>query len=256
MSPRIKVAPSNPKIERLTFTADGFRLVGRLHHSGVAAFPVVIGCHGLESDAGSPKQRALADACTARGIAYLRFDHRGCGESEGTFAADTTFAGRVRDLWAAVDAVRRVPGAAGPIALFGSSLGAAVCMAAAEAVNPAATVLFAAPVRSRTIAGVQQHSAIFQEGGGLDFDLGAVLPRLHHLLVIHGTADAVVPVADAREIFAAAGHPKRLLRQPDGDHRMSDPAHQVRFVAEAVDWFAMGFDAGHGTLPVRPDPSV
>ena len=255
MSPHIKVAPANRKIERFTFTADGYRLVGRLHLPGVATFPVVIGCHGLESDAGSPKQRALADACTARGIAYLRFDHRGCGESEGTFGADTTLAGRVRDLLAAVDAVRRVPGAAGPIALFGSSLGAAVCMAAAEAVRPAATVLFAAPVRSRTIAAAPSRKAVFAGGGGLDFDLGGVLAQLDHLLVIHGTADTVVPVADAHEIFAAAGDPKRLLLQPDGDHRMSDPAHQVRFVAEAVDWFAMGFDAGHGTLPARSDPS-
>jgi len=255
MPPRIKVAASRPGIERLIFTADGYRLAGLLHRPARQGFPVVVGCHGLQSDAASPKQRALAQACTARGIAFLRFDHRGCGASEGAFAAVTSLAGRVSDLRAAAGAVLRVPGADGRLGLFGSSLGAAVCMAAAEALKPAAMVLFAAPVRSRTIAGGPSPAAAFQEGAGLDFDLGAVLPRLHHLLVIHGTADTVVPVADAREIFAAAGDPKRLLGLPGGDHRMSDPVHQGLFVAEAVDWFAAGFEAGHGKLSERPGPS-
>ncbi|MEE4609039.1 MAG: alpha/beta fold hydrolase, partial [Desulfobacteraceae bacterium] len=141
VAPRIKVASSDPKIERLTFIADGYRLAGRLHHPGVEGFAVVIGSHGLESDASSPKQRALAEACTARGIAYLRFDHRGCGGSEGEFAAVTSLASRVADLLAAAAAVRRVPGFDGPIALFGSSLGAAVCMAAAGVLNPVAMVM-------------------------------------------------------------------------------------------------------------------
>lgn len=255
MPPRIKVAPSNAKIEGLTFTADGYRLAGWLHHPGAAEFPVVIGSHGLESDADSPKQRALAGACTTRGIAFLRFDHRGRGRSEGEFAAVTSLASRVADLLAAAATVRRVAGFDGRIALFGSSLGAAVCMAAAGVLAPAAMVLFAAPVRSRTIAGAQRQSAVFREGAGLDFDLGALLPRLHHLLVIHGTADAVVPPADAHETFAAAGPPKRLLRLAGGDHRMSDPAHQARFVAEAVAWFAAGFGAGPDASPDRPEPS-
>jgi alpha-beta hydrolase superfamily lysophospholipase len=234
---RIKVAPPAPGLEKLDFSAGGFRLSGWLHHPGVERFPVVIGSHGLESDGASPKQRALAEACNARRIAYLRFDHRGCGASEGNFAAVTTLAGRVADLLAAAEAARQVPGADGRIALFGSSLGAAVCMAAAEALAPSAMVLFAAPVRSRTIAGSRNEAALFDSGAGLDFDLGTVTPRLHHLLVIHGTSDAVVPVADAEEIFAAAGHPKRILLQAEGDHRMSHAGHQAGFVTGAAQWF-------------------
>jgi uncharacterized protein len=249
MPTRIKVPSADHGGEKQIFVADGFRLSGWLHRPGRPRFPVVIGSHGLESDAGSPKQQALAEACTNRGIAYLRFDHRGCGESEGKFAAVTTLAGRVADLRAAAEVGRRLPGADGRIGLFGSSLGAAVCMAAAEALTPTAMVLFAAPVRSRTIAGGPPGAAGFRGGAGLDFDLGAMLPRIHHLLVVHGTADAVVPVADAHEIFAAAGHPKRLLLQRDGDHRMSDPMHQMRFVAEALMWFAAGFEAESAAGP-------
>jgi alpha-beta hydrolase superfamily lysophospholipase len=235
---RIKIAPLPPVVRKLTFAADGYRLAGWLHHPGTPGFAVVVGAHGLESDAGSAKQRALADACVSRGIAYLRFDHRGCGHSEGDFVAVTTMAGRVADLGAAVDVARRMPGADGRIALFGSSLGAAVCMAAAEALKPAAMVLFAAPVRRRTIAGASLRGLGGVSGGSLDFDLGGELAHLHHLLVVHGTDDAVVPVADAREIFAAADDPKRLLLQPGGDHRMSNPIHQAVFVTEAVKWFS------------------
>ena len=238
MPTRIKAPPSARGVEKLSFLADGFRLSGWLHRPPTQRFPVVVGAHGLHSDAGSPKQRALAEACNARGIAYLRFDHRGCGESRGNFAADTTLEGRVADLLAAAETVRRVPGADGRLGLFGSSLGASVCMAAAGALKPAAMVLFAAPVRSRTVAGAARQGDLFREGAGLDFDLGVRLGRLHHLLVVHGTADTVVPVTDAQEIVTAAGHPKRLLLQPGGDHRMSDPAHQARFLAEAVKWFS------------------
>ncbi|MBR9980379.1 MAG: damage-inducible protein CinA, partial [Desulfatitalea sp.] len=60
--------------------SDGHRLTGTLHLPDVERPPVVIGCHGLLADRRSPKQIALASALGRLGIAYLRFDHRGCGD--------------------------------------------------------------------------------------------------------------------------------------------------------------------------------
>lgn len=77
----------------IQFAADGFRLKGTLHLPAADNPPVVIGCHGLLSDRSSPKQIALAEACNALGLAFFRFDHRGCGESTGRLEAVTSLEG-------------------------------------------------------------------------------------------------------------------------------------------------------------------
>ncbi len=84
------------------FISDSLRLCGILHLPLQKNPPVVIGSHGLLSSGNSPKQIALAQICNARGIAYFRFDHRGCGKSEGDFASVTTFKGRCTDLACAI----------------------------------------------------------------------------------------------------------------------------------------------------------
>ncbi len=72
-------------IKDISFFSDGFKLKGYLHLPSTNRPPVVIGSHGLYSSSSSPKQIALADQCNRFGIAYFRFDHRGCGGSEGKF---------------------------------------------------------------------------------------------------------------------------------------------------------------------------
>ena len=71
---------------------------------------------------------------------------------------------------------------------------------------------------------------------GPPFDLARDLPQVRNLLVVHGEADPVVPVAHAREIHAAAAEPKRIVLQPGGDHLMSDPRHQEEFMRAALRW--------------------
>ena len=76
-------------------SAESLRRVERI--TGRPA-PLVVGCHGLLSDRRSPKQTALAGACQRQGMAYFRFDHRGCGESEGRLEEHTTLEARCSDL--------------------------------------------------------------------------------------------------------------------------------------------------------------
>jgi len=95
-------ATSQATITQIDFMADEFRLMGTLYRPSMRTNRSVIGCHGLLSDRTSPKQMDLARRCTAMGIAYLAFDHRGCGQSDGNFEKVTTLAARSRDLLAAV----------------------------------------------------------------------------------------------------------------------------------------------------------
>lgn len=234
--------------ETLIFETPGrrLRLRGVLHHSGTGKLPIVVGCHGLFSDGNSPKQIALAERLNALGIAFFRFDHRGCGGSEGDFSEVTSLEGRVRDLTAAVEMLRKRADIGDAVGLFGSSMGGAVCLSAAPDLDVAAVITVAAPVR--IISDDAAMKAIERSGDGsavdpafyrrrLTFDLSGRLPRLHHILVFHGEADDIIPVANAHEILKNAGEPKRLILQKGGDHRISDPRHQAEFMRETVRWF-------------------
>jgi alpha-beta hydrolase superfamily lysophospholipase len=233
-------------VEELEFNADGLRLRGTLHLPANRPAPLVIGCHGLLSDRRSPKQLALAEACQGLGMAYFRFDHRGCGESEGRLERDTSLDERHSDLLHALRHLYRRFDIEKRLGLFGSSLGGAVCIRAAVPSDAIALVTFAAPVRSRTLTAAL---AVRQANGGVrsllktEFDLGAELGGVRNILVFHGDADGVVLLDHAREIFEKAGDPKRLIIQKDGDHLMSDPRHQAEFIREAANWLqrALGF---------------
>ena len=240
---------------RLAFTCDGLRIEAVLHRPHTDAAPVVIGSHGLFSDGDSPKQLALAHALNEQGIAFLRLDHRGCGRSEGAFDAVTTLDGRVNDLVAAVGVLKGALGDPFCLGLFGSSLGGSTCLAAASELKPARMVTLAAPADSRSLlARARQASSadlppVFASDA-LQFDLSDRLAAIDNLLVIHGEADEVVPVAHARRIYAASREPKRLLINPGGDHRVTDPDHQQAFIQACRDWFAHLL-----TAPARKPPS-
>ncbi len=226
----------------LTLICDDLRLAAVLHLPRADDPPVVIGSHGLHSNGDSPKQIALAERLNASGIAFLRLDHRGCGQSEGRFEAVTTLDGRVRDLMAAVRALERRQGARLRLGLFGSSFGGSTCLAAAALVRPARMVTLAAPIDSQSlIAAARQKSAAplpspFEEER-FQFDLADKLGSVHDLLVIHGERDEVVPLEHGRQIYRAARDPKQMIVNPDGDHRVTNPAHQRTFVDACQHWF-------------------
>jgi len=141
---RIKVIP-------ISFFLQGIRINGHLHLPGLARPPVVIGSHGLFSSGNSPKQIALAARCAEAGIAFFRFDHRGCGNSGGEFQQVTTLDGRVADLAGAVKAMQEYPGVGDRMAIFGSSMGGAAGLCFASDATAHAVVTVAAPLHSEPI---------------------------------------------------------------------------------------------------------
>jgi alpha-beta hydrolase superfamily lysophospholipase len=223
-------------------TCDDLRLSAVLHLPPADDPPVVIGSHGLFSSGDSPKQIDLAERLNASGIAFLRLDHRGCGQSEGDFEVVTTLAGRVRDLKAAVRTLEQRQGERLRLGLFGSSFGGSTCLAAAGVLRPARVVTLAAPIDSLSLiaAARQQSSAPLPppfEREAFQFDLSDRLAGLHNLLVIHGENDEVVPLDHGRRIYSAARDPKQLIINPGGDHRVTRPEHQRTFVDACQNWF-------------------
>jgi len=233
--------------KKIEFLSEGFILRGILHLPSTEHPPVVIGSHGLLSSSESPKQIELARQCNAFGIAFFRFDHRGCGESQGDFAKVTSLGARSKDLLSAVGLMRESADTANHIGLFGSSMGAAACLAIAREARAKTVVTFAAPVRSRSVHGrIEKHYNINDTQGSLDtlnldFDISDKLADIHNILIFHGDADTVVPFSNALEIYQKAARPKKLIRQPGGDHMMSQKAHQKHFITEAALWFKSSF---------------
>lgn len=230
----------------LSFRADGFNLRGTLHLPEAPRPPLVIGCHGLLSDRRSPKQIALAEACSRLGLAFFRFDHRGCGESEGRLEDVTSLESRSSDLLHAIEYLGLRTDLGKRIGIFGSSMGGAVGLRVASRRNIAALVVFAAPVRSRPLKAAARAPEGAPETGRMaavlreEFDLGSDLAGVRNILVFHGEADGVVPISHAYEIFRCAAEPKRLITLKNGDHLMSDPRHQAEFISEASLWLSRG----------------
>ena len=226
-------------IEDISFEADGLKLRGVLHSPGATYAPVVIGSHGLYSTSSSPKQIALARQCNRLGMAYFRFDHRGCGSSEGEFDRVTSLEARCRDLIAAAGLIHSRMGTPRRLGLFGSSMGGTVCLSTAGRLAADCMVTFAAPIRS-DLTGSQPEmprSKILFDAAQRRFDITQGLSDISNILVFHGDADDVVPVSHAREIISLARQPKRMIIQKGGDHPMGKKEHQKEFVREAAAWF-------------------
>jgi alpha-beta hydrolase superfamily lysophospholipase len=233
-------------IKDITFSCDGFDLKASLHLPPVERPPVVIGCHGLLSDRNSPKQIALAEQCNQLNLAFLRIDHRGCGESQGEFETVTSLDARCRDLMCAIELMKSRTDVGDPIGLFGSSMGGAVCLQVAGSIGIGPLVTVAAPIRSRQIeqtvdSPVKTNDREYRSDAEKNsFDISQKLSKICNILIFHGEHDAVVPLSHAHEILQQVGDPKKLIIQKGGDHRMSNPEHQQDFIREASLWLQAG----------------
>ena len=184
--------------------------------------------------------RALNDA----GIAVLRFDFTGLGQSEGQFA-DTNFSSNVADLLAAVDYLGREHQA--PSILIGHSLGGtAVLQAAADVESAVAIATIGSPSEpahvARMFAGSEE---MLREKGEATVDLGgrpflmkqqflddlegqdlrsSVGALRKALLIMHAPLDDIVEIDNASALFVAAKHPKSFVSLDDADHLLSHEA--------------------------------
>ena len=195
----------------------------------------------------------LARILPQSGIAFFRFDHRGCGQSQGDFIKDTSLEKRTADFLAAVTQVLSLKKTGSRIAVFGSSMGGATCVNAWNDLDglPAVLcggVLCSAPVKSRSIENIPTHAtdsrpalplSFFRDN--LLFNITEKSRRLHHVLIFHGDADDVVPVSNAHDIYNRAKNPKQLIIHRNGDHQMTSKKDQTQFEIETLAWYLRCF---------------
>lgn len=232
----------NNDVKNIAFYSDGLKINAWLHIPGNGRYPAVIGSHGFLSDGTSAKMIALAEALNERGIAFLRIDHRGCGQSEGIFAEVTSLEGRCNDIVSAVNLLKSHPRLNGRFGIFGSSMGGATAISVFSKAGAETIATLAAPVRGSSIIrrpddpNPHNLSEEFYESG-MKFDISEHIKNLKNCLVFHGDSDQVVPCSNAHEIIDGAGDPKKLVIFENGDHRITDIKQQKEMVDEAAEWF-------------------
>ena len=192
---------------------------------------------GKDIAAASRITRALAK----RGIAVLRFDFTGLGNSDGDFS-NTNFSSNVDDLLAAAIALEQQYKA--PSLLVGHSLGGAAVLSAAKkipSIKAVATIgasataqhvshLFASADQelheqgnAKVKIGIKEFTIKKQlvddldEHTSTDFLNSLKLP----LLVMHSPLDTIVSINEASKIYQAAAHPKSFISLDKADHLLS-----------------------------------
>lgn len=204
--------------------------------------PCVVLCHGLLSSMASPKFMGLAKALQDQGIAAARFDFRGCGASQGSLK-ESTVSGRLEDLRAILQFLKQACGHLGPLGLMGSSMGGFVALiCAATGAEVSAVSVWATPFEPAELAGPGVDSQTGKLGPGFledlrSHDLASLGKVIHHLLVIHGENDELIPVSHARRIHELACPPKQLHLIPGADHRFTSPTHRQEATELTVKWF-------------------
>lgn len=196
----------------------------------------------------TPCAARVCKTLAAAGIAALRFDYPGLGQSEGNFA-DTSFTSNVDDLVAAYRWLEENYEA--PQLLIGHSLGGAAALRAGTRMpevkavatigapfDPAHAVLHFAD----QISAVDEHGAVTLTLGGRQItisrefleDLAEVNPEeyIHKLrkplLILHSPTDQTVGIDNAQKIFLVARYPKSLVALDKVDHLATTPGGAQR----------------------------
>jgi len=246
------------------FEREGVTLRGMLHlPESPRPAPGVVVLHGFTGNrigngfVHVKVSRALAEA----GVASLRFDFAGSGESDGLFEEMSVLT-ELEDARAGLDFLGRCEGVDPErLGVLGHSMGGFV----------AAMLLEDARLSSGVLCAAVADKALFDEGTPPDAEeqlerngyvavgphrmgrrfgedaeradpLGAVSRSRADLLVIHGGADETVPPEHARMIERAAsgrnGARTELVMVPEADHGFNRLDHHEGLVRRTVEWFA------------------
>ena len=194
----------------------------------------------------------ISRALVSKGIAVLRFDFTGLGNSDGDFS-NSNFSSNIQDLIAAADFLRTDYQA--PRLLIGHSLGGAAVLSVAKHVEEAtAVVTIGAPsdaahvaknfalqlddIEKNGKADVNLAGRVFTiEKQFLDdikrFDTSHIGQLRKALLVMHSPIDSTVNISEAEKIYQAALHPKSFVSLDDADHLLTNK-RDAEYAADVI----------------------
>ena len=210
---------------------------------------VVVIAHGVTSQKDRPWALDLEAALTAAGIAVMRFSFSGNGASEGRFE-DATPTKEVEDLGSVLDAFagwrvacvgHSMGGRRGPAARGQGSAHRAAGVPGRHVPRRGLHAAALRPPRSRRAPCSDKPACPWnlklEEDARRIGSLTDAADRIHiPWLLVHGTADELVPLQDSVDARAAAGGRAELVTVESADHRFTG-AHEA-LVRAVVPWIA------------------
>jgi uncharacterized protein len=215
---------------------------------------VVIGLTGHRGD--KTALLGIGSGLWRDGFNVLLFDYRGCGDSD--HGPQSLAHHELRDARAALRyAEQRRPD--GHVAVIGYSMGAAIAIRLAAEQPSIRAVVADSPFATmrEVVAHAYQRrrvpsrplldlaDALTRWRYGYPFEavrpldaVSQIAPR--PLLLIHGTADQVIPVAHSRRLYEAAGEPKELWEFADVAHCGGYFVDRSAYVSRVAAFFREG----------------
>jgi dipeptidyl aminopeptidase/acylaminoacyl peptidase len=254
----------HPKELPVVFECRGQQIVGMLHlPAGKGRFPAALLLHGFTGTKCETHRMfvKLSRQLAAQGVACLRFDFRGSGDSAGEFE-QMTIRSEVADALEALKYLARHKQVnSRRIALIGMSLGGAIAahVVARESSRIKSLVLWA-PVAegAKVLDGLSSPEAVASlvQTGITDYDgnlvgiqfirqfgemkpLREVAKAKCPMLIVHGSEDETVPPQHSDLYERALQSPKRQIKKvviPGADHTFSRSLWEQRLIAETVNW--------------------
>ncbi len=225
---------------KIKFVSNGVTLRGLLETpaSNISSYALFAHCFTCTKDIAAASR--ISRALTAKGIAVLRFDFTGLGNSDGDFS-NTNYSSNVDDLRAAADFLKLNYQAAS--LLIGHSLGgAAVLSVAGQLPEVKAIATIGAPHHAEHVAhNFSTNIETINRDGEAEVTLGhrkflikkqfiddvqkteskiATLKKA--VLVMHSPLDSTVNIAEAEKIYSDAKHPKSFVSLDTADHLVSN----------------------------------
>jgi hypothetical protein len=241
--------------------ARGKLLRGMLHRPAGTrgGAPEVVFFHGFTGDRMESHWIFIkcARALAREGIASLRFDFFGSGESEGSFH-EATLQSEIADARAAVRFMQRRKGIdPARLGLCGLSLGGCVAACVASAAKANALVLWSAVAHPAILQQLSKKRAkpSPHNAGNFEYDAREIsarflkdAPKVNPLTairrftkptrIIHPGKDETVPRSHAEDFLRASGaRIKEKVIIPGADHTFTSIAWESAVIGQTVEWF-------------------
>ncbi len=230
--PRIKATFANQKGELLSGLLETPDEMTR-------AYALFAHCFTCSKDVAAASR--ITRALSKKGIAVLRFDFTGLGNSDGDFT-NTNFSSNLADLYQAAKYLEE--NYAAPVMLIGHSLGGAAVLAAAQSMPSVKTVVtIGAPATANHVEhlfsdakkDIIRNDEAIVDLAGRKFtikkqflnDISSHNSTDHisklgkALLIFHSPVDNIVPIDEAARIYSSARHPKSFISLDKADHLLS-----------------------------------
>lgn len=238
--------------KKVEFMSNGTTLAGTIEMpaSQVLSYGIFAHCFTCGKDIAAASR--IAQALTAKGIALLRFDFTGLGNSDGDFA-NSNFSSNIQDLLSAAKYLEM--NFAAPEFLIGHSLGGAAVLAMANQLpSVKAVVTIGAPYQANHVThnfaasiddirrdgkaevtlGLRKFTIKKQFLDDLEAYSDHDIARMKKaLLICHSPLDATVDISEAEKIYRAARHPKSFVSLDTADHLLTQK-QDSSYVADVI----------------------